>query len=180
MIWEHPNTATWIFRDQGKVAATISIKTAPAGNTEAHATVSVDGQPKRKWFVDTEEAKRWCKELLFPVPPTTVAPTTSSPLERLILFLQTNPDTAWEVSKRVRVLSAWYLSADERTWIRSDITKATQVHVFQNAIDLWSWYYLIGQNEIAFEDGFEDTDKAKQACDNYCVQEGWLLSQKES
>lgn len=166
--WQHPNTLTWERKNRRKVAARVEIHY----DGSAYATVfdaSGKGQPRevaKRDFGEVEAAKTWCDEMLSPK--SKPSPTPDA-VERLVHFLQENPDIAWLVANRVKVLSPW----DDEHWCeRADVTSAYLVRVLRDYPDGWS--FRINDDEPV--GGFATREAAMAQCDQVLITDGWVLA----
>jgi len=181
--WEHPNIATWVRHDT-KRALVASVDISPLDKSVT-ATVLVSGQRVVRSFATDESAKAWCDENLeadVEAPePEPVIPE-EPPVERLIRMLHNDPDFAWLLANRAKVLGPWHWDEMEQQWIRLDITGAFTACV-RPEDEMWTWLTYVGNLRTGsdiehHQDNILTPQEARLACDEHLRTQGWLLATK--
>lgn len=178
--WDHPNILTWERRQGSVVVASILRSYSELGVT---ATVIVNGQKERASFPDVLPAQVWCDALLLPSEKTepTVQPE-ADPVERLIRWLETDPDLAWYVATQVPVLGPW--TKLENRWQRSAAC-GFNVAIVRGPPVAFEWHWALfaptdgAAAETDFAAGFGSLEDACQACDRRLRDLGWALATKK-
>jgi hypothetical protein len=102
-------------------------------------------------------------------------------VERLVEVLRRDPDLAWAVAQRARVLGPWERVGDD-WWQRQDSTEFSVVTVREERGEwLWSVFVRVAESpeeEVANGRGHPTPEAAMAACDVWMTGDGWLLATK--